>query len=518
VGVTTRQAVLTAALAAAAVALPSIRNDFVADDHWVVANRQVLEHPPSLTAVLKEPYWPASFGGVMWRPAVISSFAADYQISNSPHWFHAINVLWAVVAAALFALLACDLAGPVVGVIAGLLFAVHPLHVEAVANVVGRAELMAAAGYAAALLCAIRAERRRGYLLGVALCAALAIGSKEIAVTLPAAVFLVYAARGGGSGFRTAVRPAVAATLPIVVYFVVHGFVGIRTFYGGGIAVGLEHLSLFERTWAMVPLSLQWWRLFMFPAHLSADYSPGELTVSTGLTLWHLLGVLVWAGVLVLAWRTRRAMPCLAIGLAWMVITISPVANILMPSEFLIAERTLYLPSFGIALALGCSAMAIRSPRLRAGVVGLAVVAGAARSIVRIPAWHDDETHFQALTREAPRSYRTLWLVGRDEFVAGRWGSGERLLRQSIAFAPNLTGPRVELARFYLQAKLWQPAIVEFRTAIAIDSTLAPAWEGLRQALVVTADTVGAAAVIQQMRVRFPLPADTSDVRIPAPP
>ncbi|HKC42055.1 MAG TPA: hypothetical protein VKC15_21100, partial [Gemmatimonadales bacterium] len=222
-GVTTGHAVLFSALLAAAVAAPSIRNDFVADDQWVVANRQVLEHPPSAGAVLKEPYWPASFGGVMWRPAVITSWALDYRVSSSPHWFHAVNILWAAIATALFALLACELAAPSVGLIVGLLFAVHPVHVEAVANVVGRAELMAAAGYTAALVCAIRAGQRRVYLIGVVLGAALAIGSKEIAVTLPAALLLVYLAKR--SPLRAAWRPVVAATVPILVYFIVHRFV-----------------------------------------------------------------------------------------------------------------------------------------------------------------------------------------------------------------------------------------------------------------------------------------------------
>ena len=195
---------------------------------------------------------------------------------------------------------------------------------------------------------------------------------------------------------------------------------GIRTFYGGGLAVGLEHLGMLERTWAMVPLSLQWWRLFLFPAHLSADYSPGELTVSTGLTIWHLVGLLFWIGLGILAWKTRRRIPAIAIGLAWVVITISPVANIVMPSEFLIAERTLYLPSFGVLFALASGAMAIRSPQLRNALLAIALVAAAARSIARVSAWHDDETHYQALQQEAPRSYRTLWLEGKDEFAARR--------------------------------------------------------------------------------------------------
>jgi protein O-mannosyl-transferase len=480
VGVTSRHAVVFSALLAAAVAAPSIRNEFVADDQWVVANRQVLEHPPSVGAVLTEPYWPASFGGVMWRPAVITSWAVDYRVSSSPRWFHAVNVVWAALATALFALLACELAGPAVGLIVGVLFAVHPVHVEAVANVVGRAELMAAAGYAAALVCAIRTAQRREYVIGVVLGAALAIGSKEIAVTLPAAVLLVYLARR--SPLRAALRPVVAATLPILVYFIVHGFVGIRTFYGGGLAVGLEHLHILQRTWAMVALSLEWWRLFLFPAHLSADYSPGELTVSTGLTVWHLVGLLLWIGLGTLAWKTRRTIPGIASGLAWVVITIAPVANIVMPSEFLIAERTLYLPSFGVVFALASGAMAIRSPQLRKALVAIALVAGAVRSIARVPAWHDDETHYLALKQEAPRSYRTLWLEGRDEFAAGRMTSGERYLLTAIALAPELTGPRFELAQNYMKARLWQPAIRQLEASVALDSSFTPARDALRVA------------------------------------
>jgi hypothetical protein len=423
----------------------------------------------------------------MWRPAVISSFAVDYQVSTSPHWFHAINVVWAAVATALFTLLACQLAGSAVGLIAGLLFAVHPLHVEAVANVVGRAELMAAAGYAIALVCANRAERDAKYLIGVVIGAALAITAKEIAVTLPAAVLLVYV--GHGSGLRPAWRPALAAASTIAAYFIVHSFVGIRTFYAGGLAVGLEHLGLFERTWAMVRLSLEWWRLFLFPAHLSADYSPGELTVSTGLTLGHMLGLLVCFALAVLAWRTRRTIPGIAIGLVWVVITISPISNVLFPTEFLIAERTLYLASFGVVFAMASAAMAIRSARLRYTLVGVVVAAGALRTIAHIPTWHDDEQHYQALKRDAPRSYRTLWLEGKDEFAAGRWGSGERLLLQSIAFAPNLAGPRYDLGRFYMGAKLWQPAIRQLEVAVAVDSAFEPAREALQQALRAAGDT-----------------------------
>lgn len=458
-----------------------------------------------------EPYWPVAFGGSMWRPAVLMSFALDYRVSENPHWFHVENVIWAAIATALLTLLACELAGPLTGLIAGLLFAVHPVHVEAVANVVGRAELMAAAGYAAALLCALRADQRPINLVGVAFAAAFGMASKELVATLPAAIVLVYVARRIDG--RKAWRPAVAAAVPIVGYYVVHALVNTHAvFFAGGIAVGMEGLSVLQRIWAMLPISLEWWRLLLFPAHLSADYSPGELTVSTGLTAAHFLGALVWVALGYVAWRTRRTIPGIAIGLAWFVITVSPVANIVVPMELLIAERTLYLPSLGIVFALASAAVAAPwSPRVRAAVVGPLVLVGAARSIARIPAWHDDEQHYQALKREAPRSYRTLWLEGNDEFAAARWGTGERFLLESIALAPGIAGARVDLARFYISAKLWQPAIRQLRAALAVDSALPPAWDALRDAYLGAGDTAAAA----HLRSR----AETTSVSIPiAPP
>jgi len=440
----------------------------------------------------------------MWRPAVLASYALDYRISQSPHWFHAVNWAWAGVSAALIALLACELGGPLVGLIAGLLFAVHPVHVEAVANVVGRAELMAAAGYAAALVCALRAERRPVYLIGVACGAAFAIASKELAATLPAAIVLVYLGRR--MDLRQSWRPVLVAAVPIALYYGIHASVNARgVFYAGGMAVGLEGLGIVQRTSAMLSISLEWWRLLLFPAHLSADYSPAELLVSSALTVRHLLGALVWVAAGVVAWRTRRTIPGIALGLGWFVITMSPMANIVVPTEFLVAERTLYLPSFGIMFALASALVATPwSLRVRAAMVVAVVVLGAARSIARIPSWHDDELHYQALKRDAPRSYRTLWLEGKDEFAAGRWGSGERLLQTAIAVAPGIAGPRLDLARFYFNARLWQPAVMQLRTATAVDSGLSPAWSLLPRALLAAGDTAGAIFAAHEGMRRFP--------------
>jgi hypothetical protein len=143
-------------------------------------------------------------------------------------------------------------------------------------------------------------------------------------------------------------------------------------------------------------------------------------------------------------------------------------------------------------------------PRVRAVALAAIVAAGAARSVARVPVWHDEERYFQGLVRDAPRSYRTLWLRGRDEFGAGRWGSGEQLLRSAIAAAPAVPGPRDDLARAYGAARLWGPAIGLVRESIARDSSRAPPWAMLPGLLRAEGDTAAATAAARQAAARFP--------------
>jgi len=227
--------------------------------------------------------------------------------------------------------------------------------------------------------------------------------------------------------------------------------------------------------------------------------------VSTGLSLGHVLGVVVWAAAGWAAWRWRKSVPGLALGLAWVVITVSPVANIVVPTEFLVAERTLYLPSWGITFALAAVGMALPWPaRWRVALLGTVLALGAARSVTRAPVWHDDEALYQAVKRDAPRSYRTLWFEGKDEFQAGRWGSGERLLRAAIAEAPQVVGPRYDLASFYWQAGLSAAAAEQLRQATMINERFAPAWALLPRVLFAAGDTAGAKTAAREALRRFP--------------
>jgi tetratricopeptide (TPR) repeat protein len=500
-----------AALIAGAVAAPAITNGYVEDAHWVIEQRPLLAHPPSARALLLEPFWPRTFGGGVWRPAALATYALDRQVTASPHWLHAMDVLWAALAAGVLTLLAIRLAGPGIGLAAGLLFAVHPVHVEVTASGIGRAELMAAIGYGAALLCASHARADRRWLIGVTLASLFAIASKENAATLPAAVLLVAAGQAafGDKDWRRALRAAlpaaVCAAAPIVLYFAFRPVVTGATFAAGGIAPGLRGLGLPARAAAMLAVSPEWWRLLFAPIHLSADYSPAQVAVVTAFSARHAVGLALLAAGGWAAWTLRRRAPGVALGLAWTAITLAPVSNVLIPTEILVAERTLYLPSWGVVLALASAgALLPWRPRAKAVLLVAVMLAGAVRSVARAGVWHDDDRWFTALQHDAPRSYRTLWLLGQDAFAAQRWGSGERYLRDAIAAAPDLPGAREDLAAFYAAGRLWRPAVELLEQSLALDSGRARPWGMLPRALLGLGDTTAAARTAAAGVQRFP--------------
>jgi len=496
------RAALIAAALAGLVALPSLRNTYAQDDRWIVTGRPVLQEPSSIGALLLQPYWPPSFHGGLWRPAVLASYALDYRISSSPHWLHAINVGWAALAAFLLTLLAAEVAGPGIALAAGVLFAVHPVHAEATAGIVGRAELMSGAAAAAAVLCALRARRSGLWLAGVVLATMVAVGAKEQGALVPVAIALVLAARG--DRFRDLVLPAAVALVPVLGYLAVRGAVTGGVVAAGGLAPGLEGLTLIERASAMLALSLEWWRLLLFPLHLSAEYSPADVTVTPTITLRHAAAFLLWLGAVWAAWRCRERAPAVTLGIAWTVLTLLPVSN-LLPTEILIAERTLYLPSWGAMLAVaGAGALLPWSRRAKTVLVAALAVLGAARSIPRAEVWHDDESWYAALQRDAPRSYRTLWMQGNDAFQAGKWGTGERLLRSAVEAAPGIPGPLEDLAGFYGRAGLWSQAAGMYRRAIVLNETRTKPWMLLPPALLAAGDTAGAIQWAREGVRRFP--------------
>jgi hypothetical protein len=147
-------------------------------------------------------------------------------------------------------------------------------------------------------------------------------------------------------------------------------------------------------------------RLLVFPLTLRVDYSPAERTLVTSPVdprfAMGLLCLAAWAGLLALAWRRGRRVE--AFGLGWIAIALLPVANLVFPVGVLVAERTLYLPSAGLALAAGAWLKDLAPARLRV-VVAVLVVAAGIRTALRVPVWRDATSVILSELDDSPRSY-----------------------------------------------------------------------------------------------------------------
>ena len=155
---------LVIALLALAASATSLRNGFTYDDRWIIADNDRVHSVRALWRYFEESYWPMKNGAGLYRPLIVLAYGVQWVLgAGSPFVFHLVNVLLAAACAVAVFWVLGFLVPTRVAWLAAALFAVHPVHVEAVANVVGQAELWAALIMLAAVGLYLR-DRRDGPL------------------------------------------------------------------------------------------------------------------------------------------------------------------------------------------------------------------------------------------------------------------------------------------------------------------------------------------------------------------
>ena len=480
-----RDAAVVAGAAAIAVALPSLANGFTYDDVWIVQNHPVVRAPGGLRALLTATYWPPTEGhGALWRPLTVAAFAVQWAMGGgAPLLFHLVTVMLSGITAAMVAGVSGALFGPAVALVAGVLFAVHPVHVEVTATVVGQAELLAAIAYLAALWAVWRGSALPGVTWWTALAvgAMLAgLGAKEHVITLPAALLPIWWWRSARDGRRFAAVARSQAPLFLVTLVAAFAYLLARRVllgditHAGAVATGLDPASPLRRAVVMLPVSLRWLGLLFAPVRLSADYSPQHLVPQPVVGAAHALALGVWALIGAAAWRSRRTVPAAALGVALFGLTVAIVSNVPAPLEVLLAERLLFLPSVGWALAMaGLAVRAAASPgrRVAMAVVTAAAALLGARSLFRAPVWRSNDVLFAQMEREAPRSFQTHRALGARAFAAGDSARGEREWREAIRLNPEHPQPIEDLGRMYSRTGRWEAAVPLLERVIELDPT-----------------------------------------------
>ncbi|MDQ3998426.1 MAG: hypothetical protein M3303_15565 [Gemmatimonadota bacterium] len=501
----------------------SLANGFVYDDTPIIARNPRVHTLAQWWDIFASAYWPRDRGSLHYRPLTVLSFAVQWALGDgAPIVFHAVSVaLYVATCVAVLALARLVLPAAAAWVVAAL-FAVHPVHVEAVANVVGQSELIVALCAVLAVAAYLR-PRLAGHALSrrsiTAIAALYAIGclAKESGFLLPAllvaAELTIVGARlePGRRTLRARARqlwPIYSACAAIGVAYLLarRGVLGGLTDEPNAIFWRLSRQELVLTMLGVVP---EWARLLLWPAHLAADYSPPWIPLLAAPTPAVVAGVVIIAGAVLLsvaAWRLRA--PVATFGVLWFAIMISPVSNVVVPSGVLLAERTLFAPSIGVMLALGAvwawagarlstlgrTAAAVVGARAAFAMLAVLLVLGIGKSASRSRAWRDVDTFHERLVEDAPLSYKAHQAYGTWLFTKHRRAEGERHLRTAIAMFPNDPGPYADLADLYRLAGMCAPAHELYRRVIELGGLVDRARLGRIVCLLREADYAEAAA------------------------
>ena len=427
-------------------------NGFVLDDYHFIVDNAALKNV-DLGALFGQATVTA--GGAFYRPLGILSFVAEHAVFGmTPGVFHLGSVFYHLLAVAAVMWFARRLAGASVALTAGTLFAVHPVHTEAVTGLANRPELMATALAAAVLALHSSKLRPRWRIPLQNLVFLAALLCKESAITVPAALGFVALYAPGPSPVRRAVTaglslvPALACYLLLRQNALSHLAFDPSLGYFHGEAATVRALTVLK----VFPLYA---RLLFMPNTLSADYSRDTIANANGLELEVALGLALVAGLGTIAVLGRRRTPHIALGVCIFSVGMLPYLQ-LTPLGCLVAERYLYLPSAGfcIAVAAGIVAVAHRLPRPRLAHAALAVVAAwmVIRTADRNLDWRTPLTLWESTVKVVPRSAFAHGNLGLSAYWAGQPERARAEMARAIAIAPRRIEYRVSLAQMHHEA------------------------------------------------------------------
>lgn len=411
----------------------SFHAPFLLDNTAVILgdNRVHEVNSENLQRILSFPYWEIYNTG-LYRPLTTLSFLLNFAgFGNGPdpygyHWLnfflHAGNIALVYgLGLAIFKRLPAAL-------LLSALWGLHPVLTESVTNIVGRADMLAAFGVLAGLLCHRKAleatgVRKGAWLAAIGLAATVGIFSKESAIVLVAVLAIYDIAFAPAASWRSRLASYAAAAVPCLFYLVVRFGVLANAphvtapFYENPL-LGADFLT--ARITVIKAIG-RYFGLLVWPARLSWDYGYNEIPLF-GWRLgnwedWKAIASLAGcAAAAILAVRSWRSRSPLLFAIAFFFIALSPTSNLLLLIGAIMAERLLYLPSVGFAVALvwALDALWQRVPHGRPAVrnvagaiLGVVLLACAARTYQRNGDWLDPRRFWLSAAAAAPGSYKT---------------------------------------------------------------------------------------------------------------
>lgn len=451
--------------------------------------------------------------GGRYRPFTLLMFATEYQFfGNNPFIGHLLNVVFFALLCVLFykitarlLSLRADLTENAVKIafVAAIVFALHPIHTEAVANIKGRDEIMALLGSLGAVYCALKyieTQQKKWLVFNFAifLCGLL---SKENTVTfvviLPLALW-IFANLDLKSLFLNTM-PLLLATL---LFLILRGG-AIGNQFGGEQKELLNNpfLKLVGNTY--VPFSInekfatitytlgEYVRLLFFPFPLTHDYYPRHIDIMSFSDIKVIFSLVLYLVLAYLAFIGIKRKTVWGFGIAVYLLSLSIVSNIVFPVGTNMAERFLFMPSVGFALAIAwCVVIFIKKETVIIGFLATLSLIFGFKTIDRNAAWKDNFTIFTTDIAVSKNSAKLQTSVGGTLIErygvstnkverAQKMATARAHLQKAIALHPLTKQPYLLWGNAFFYEERYDSAIVYYKKALAFDANFSDAQNNL---------------------------------------
>lgn len=464
-----RAAIILLLLVTTFVYAPVRHYDFVRyDDPGYVVDHPLVRQGLSQATIFRA--FTTTTGG-FWQPLTVLSHMLDRELFGfRPGAHHLVNlILHLANVFLLVTLLARTTRAFWASWLVAALFALHPLNVESVAWVAERKNLLSTFFWLACALSYVRYARERSLRNYVAVAAGMTASllCKPMGVTIPVTLLLLDGWPLGRLKSPRGLVPLVIDKLPLFALSAVFGLLAIFTQHAVGATDSGAGWTLSTRVVHVMGNYLHYVGKLIWPVRLAALYP--RVPVAWGAGAW-LAGVGVLAGFTAVAASARRRVPALPLGWLWYVVTLLPVAGIVMVGYHSAADRFAYVPGIGLFIM---AAWALREAAQGGGVLRDAVLAASLGVLVvlavatrtQLTVWRSSMTLFAQAVSNTRGNFVMHENLGREFVRVGRLDEAIEQFGASLEAWPSYLAARGNLAIALLEKGQAAAAISEWQTA-----------------------------------------------------
>lgn len=495
----------------------TLNHGYVYDDFSVLKeNTIVTQGISAIPEILSTPYRKGFFStsNDMYRPLSLVMFATEYQLfGDDPHVSHLLNILiyaGCVIVLFIFLNLLFDRKKTAIAFVASLIFAVHPIHTEVVANIKSRDELLCFFFAFSSLITFLRyyATAKSQYLLYGTVLLFLSLLSKETSVTwivIVPIIFFLYK----NEDKKKSVFITISTIAPILLFLTLR--FSILNRYNAGSISDVEFIDNFligasaisTRIATSVLILGKYLTLLFFPYPLISDYSYNSIPLVSFSNLWVIISTLTYLSLTAVVcyrlFKYKKDIPTL--GILIYLISISLFSNILFLTGAAMAERFLFFGSAGFALIIAYLIVEIAkkmsgeihvADSLNTKVLTIIIpvcMLLAVATVNRNSSWKDNITLFSTDVKKAPENARLNYYYGNEILVEYRSGNtmtqstsindAMDYLKKAVNIYPGYSDAHLTIGNGYFMLKAYDSAEKHLKKAIGLRPGYINAWNNL---------------------------------------